>query len=140
MKSKHVRHPRRAGYCDFDGFKLEIGIDHLGRTVSKCTACERRRAGRCMDCGGSVVGKAWRCPRHLKAANAKAIRASAIRNREAHNARVMEKYHADEAFRRRMNQRNSEYRKANRERVCLYKRMMRRLKRAGVAPSIRRWA
>lgn len=84
------------GLCPTDGTELASATDGNGYARTWCPGCERRRRGRCLDCGTSVRGRAWRCPWHLKA-----------RKRQA-------RLETDRRCREALNRRNREYRRARR--------------------------
>lgn len=113
-------------FCPIDGYALEFGTDGHGQATSHCPACNRRRAGRCMDCGAPVRGRAWRCERHRELASKRASRASDIRNQEGRNAAERARYQRrrreDPEAHRRSLERKRAWREANRARVKLHKR------------------
>lgn len=84
----------RAGHCELDGVALEITIGSYGQTVVRCPGCERRRSHRCMECGAPVEGKAWRCPRHVKARRQLHNRKAEVRHREARRKAERKRYAA----------------------------------------------
>lgn len=69
--------------CPLDGYPMDVDTDWLGRTVIRCVACDRRRAGKCQDCGKPVEGRAWRCKTHIKAKKQHDLRVYDARHREA---------------------------------------------------------
>lgn len=48
--------------CPVHGVQVELTTDRHGNLVERCEHCARRKAGRCVACGGPVIGQAVRCP------------------------------------------------------------------------------
>lgn len=107
-----------SGLC---GGKLETTTDHIGRSVTQCARCERRKHGICQDCPKPVYGqrgKAIRCSTCARAAAQRQVRASEARHRDEYNAKWRVEYAqmpADEKARR--NALKAAWRKANPEKV-----------------------
>lgn len=78
--------------CEIDGFPIEVAIGDYGQTLSRCPGCERRRAGRCMDCGQPVRGKSWRCEAHKDARRKHHLRLAEIRHRKERRAAERRRY------------------------------------------------
>ncbi len=104
--------------CPKHGTRLLLEVDAIGQLVSHCTACQRRRAHQCIDCGRQLATQAHRCPSCMKThknALANRTRARYCRNcggpvkpgskrqyccddcfRTAKNRRYVERYHKPE--------------------------------------------
>lgn len=78
--------------CEIDGFPIEVAIGEYGRTVSRCPGCERRRAGRCMDCGAPVRGRSWRCEAHRAERGKWHMRMAERRHRKERRAAERKRY------------------------------------------------
>lgn len=90
------------------------------------TQDRRRRQGVCIDCGGAVVGRAWRCEEHATAAQARAITEYAARNRELLRQKSRDRvrgYTPEE--RRAANDKKRQWRQGHRKTVLMNKRKYR---------------
>lgn len=96
-----------------------------GRTITRCSACERRERGLCRDCPRRVegtIGRALRCAEHKETARQAQMRASEERHREKYNAASRRYYQENPEVRRRRNEYKKAYRKAHPDKVRAQKR------------------
>lgn len=116
------QHRHGPGVC---GTLLEHRTDALGRVVTTCWKCERRRAGVCRDCPRPVegrIGSAVRCAGCKARARDEQVRAYAVRSHDVVLQNARRRYHADPDKRAKDNEYKRLWRKANPEKVRAQKR------------------
>jgi hypothetical protein len=128
----HIRPPKRKRvtrvghwFCPLDGFELEANINRIGEVVTKCVGCERRRAGRCMDCGIAVANRAWRCPLHRRLHQNQSVHECDLRHSDEYRAANRRRYFGDPVNRQRKLDYKREWRRANPKKVLMQKRRAR---------------
>jgi hypothetical protein len=120
-------------YCSLDGIELTQDVDRDGFVVWWCEGCKHRRTGRCMDCGGKVQGRAWRCPAHRYAAYRRQEAECFARHREEYAAAARRRYFADPLNRQRKLEYKKAWRQQNPKKVMAQRRRQRLRGRGGWA-------
>ena len=116
------QHRHGPGIC---GTMLEHRANALGRVVTSCPKCERRRAGICRDCPRAVegrVGSAVRCAECKARARDEQVRAYAVRSHDVVLANAKRRYRKNRAERKRRAEYKRRWRKLNPDKVKAQKR------------------
>lgn len=126
IRARDRKRKRGAVLCPLDGFALVDETDGLGRLVTSCLGCDRRRAHRCMDCNQPIGGMKWRCELCGRRRQAQQLREYAQRiGKKELCRREKERYRHDAAFRKRRNDYKKEWRAKNPLKVAMQKRRSR---------------
>lgn len=113
-------------FCPIDGYEIEHTTDARGFLVLCCEACKRRWQGRCMDCGTSVRGRAWRCAVHAAARRDQYVAECRSRHREEYSRKQRDRYRALRGEARRQHlEYKKQWRRANPRKVYEQKRRAR---------------
>jgi hypothetical protein len=108
--------------CPLDGYALQFSTNGNGELVESCTACTRRRAHLCMDCGLPTIGRAWRCEFHWQEAKRASGRKHDLSNRRKRRAAARRAYWKVPGRREKACERKKDWRKKNPLKAAMHKR------------------